>query len=475
MKDVNMEGSPTAGVMSIEAAHQAIKSFDLELRAQNVTAPFINEMGQTADRLARYLRGNSLLPPADNLHEDENENSYDPAATFGGGGPAFTPSRELVSRMATSYAANHKRIMDHIESEHAIGIDDEQLVAVIHWTKSVRIRFTEQTGKDFFSETVLEPPIPRLDVRSISANAVITVVEAVRNAEEQLTTVTDEIGMLERGLAPKTIGCPLCGLADLLDILSEPLLAVQPPVYFREPRYCPPDRHGRVRDGYLGRLIAEDVAALIHKLASMASTIGQSEDIEVDARSIRSEIRDALSLLSPPTISRNYEQSIASFKSSTLSVIRNVGLAKAFLSISVHYLKDVQSRMSDYTEASGQVPNYSIQISGGVFNGSQVALQISNIESSISSVVNQGNSQLADALEAVKQAALTDPAIPDADRQDLIDNIEYLAESASSEPGARNRGIVRSVLSSLNSAAAAAPQLAQALESWGTILNTIIP
>ncbi|MFD6393698.1 hypothetical protein [Nocardia sp. NPDC060259] len=157
-------------------------------------------------------------------------------------------------------------------------------------------------------------------------------------------------------------------------------------------------------------------------------------------------------------------------------MIPNVKITQAYISIAIYYLKEVQNRMSDYAEASGQTtpqPTYTININGGTING-QVGMQLSNITSHITTVAEQGNDQLAAALAAIQKAAAEDQHISEDDRRDLIDNVEYLSEAAGSPPEQRNRGILRSVLSSINSAATAAPQVAQALESWGTILNTLV-
>ncbi|MEV0684750.1 hypothetical protein AB0I35_12885 [Nocardia sp. NPDC050378] len=443
-EDVAMEGSPIAGIMSIEVSHQVIRSFDRDLRTMNIPIQAIHRAGKQAGNFALRLYAN----------------------------PPYDPHREAAE---DRYKAFHRRLNEHIESMHTVGIEANSFQPLLDWIIYLKGRLTEEIGQDVLDAPFNGPFLP-FDIRRFSIEAAIALDESINYAKNQARS---RVGVLldiaRKSQASKKTTCPLCELCVTFAKLSDQLLAIQPPAYFGEPRYYPPERHGGIVPGFLARLIAQDIDDLIVELTVTISSSDELRNLGALTREKKAKILTTLDRLTPVTISANYLQSIEPFSFSETALLDSTDMAAAFLSISVHYLKDVQSKMADYSEASGQSSNYSVQINGGNFYGSQVALQISNIDSSISTVVNQGNSQLADALEAVKQAAMTDPAIPNDRRTDLIDNVEYLAESASEAPEARNRGIVRSVLASLNSAASTAPQLAQALETWGGILNSIIP
>ncbi|MET9436484.1 hypothetical protein [Streptomyces sp. NPDC006551] len=82
---------------------------------------------------------------------------------------------------------------------------------------------------------------------------------------------------------------------------------------------------------------------------------------------------------------------------------------------------------------------------------------------------------MADALKGIQQAVLSQDGLEDSQRQDLLDNVEYLATAANTPPDQRNRGIITSVLLALSTAAATGDQLQRALDTWGAVLRSLLP
>ncbi|MBF6173632.1 hypothetical protein [Nocardia blacklockiae] len=152
-----------------------------------------------------------------------------------------------------------------------------------------------------------------------------------------------------------------------------------------------------------------------------------------------------------------------------------VRFAECVLFLGVVYLEEVRKNMPDYIESSAQKsqPQYSITINGGTIYG-PVAMRLEAINSSIAGIMKQGTSDLAEALKALESAIIADTDGDDELRQDLLDNLELLANEAKSPPGERKRGVVKSLVTALKNAALSGPEIAKAMEAWGGILNTLI-
>jgi hypothetical protein len=115
-----------------------------------------------------------------------------------------------------------------------------------------------------------------------------------------------------------------------------------------------------------------------------------------------------------------------------------------------------------------------MNFSGGNFYGGQFAAQIANINSTIAGVVQHGDAEVARALQALEQAVLAQSGLGDGERQDLLDNIEYLAQAGQAPPEKRNRGLVKSVIAALTTAATAGTELGKAIEVWGSVLHRLV-
>ncbi|WP_378741861.1 hypothetical protein [Nocardia brasiliensis] len=153
-------------------------------------------------------------------------------------------------------------------------------------------------------------------------------------------------------------------------------------------------------------------------------------------------------------------------------------LRRAYLALGLIYLEEVEERMPNYADESGrtsQGPQVRMTFTGGTFLGSQFAAQVANIDSTIAGAIQQSGSEVADAIKALEKAVLATEGIDDDHRQELLDNVEYLAEAAQTPPEERKRGMVRSALAALNIAALGGTALGDAMDAWGAVLDRLVP
>jgi hypothetical protein len=128
--------------------------------------------------------------------------------------------------------------------------------------------------------------------------------------------------------------------------------------------------------------------------------------------------------------------------------------------------------MSNYGSAAGQ-GSEGISINGGTFISSTFAGQVNYIDSTIVGVAASSGDSMAVALRELEKAVLSEQALDDEQRHDLLDNIADLADEARAEPDRRRRGRVKAALQLLAAAAPEATEIAKALQAWGPILHQL--
>jgi hypothetical protein len=246
---------------------------------------------------------------------------------------------------------------------------------------------------------------------------------------------------------------------------------VNPPADVHPPRY------GTFEDGMLARLLSEDLAAQIDAGRALEASLADGARTELSVPAWTKNVARVLSGLTKP-VGEGFARLTSDVDACDHPLITDAdALGLAYLALGLAYLKEVQERMSDYAEASGQEspePRVSMTFSGGTFYGGQFAAQIANIDSTIAGVVQQGSPDVADALKALEQAVLSQEDLNEEERRDLLDNVGYLAEAAQTPPEERNRGIVKSVLAALNAAATRGVELQNAMAAWGGVLNGLV-
>ncbi|MEU5612651.1 hypothetical protein AB0H03_28650 [Streptomyces sparsogenes] len=256
-------------------------------------------------------------------------------------------------------------------------------------------------------------------------------------------------------------------LEDHLSYSAHPLISA--------PVEAPP-RHGRLNQGMLARLVNEDVKRQIDAGRVLERALG-----EEPLRAVWSWCSEARGVLGAfaDDVPSDFWRLVRDVGVCKSPVFPDPGaLSQAYLSLGLSYLEEVLERMPDYAEASGQAapePRVSFEISGGNFHGVQFAAQIANIESTIAGVAHQSGTDTAEALKALQQAVLSQPGLEDSEREGLLDNVEYLATAANTPPEHRKRGLISAALLALTTAAATGGQLQGVMDTWGGVLQGLLP
>ncbi|MGS2809426.1 hypothetical protein [Nocardia sp. MW-W600-9] len=484
MEDVAMAGGPEASgiqIMSIPMAYSVIQQYNQSLRDMNVTIPFLQSLAADADYYA------SILEPSEQfLADDKSDLSYE-----------CDPSDRPFFRAIVS-STTQNQMINHVDERHVTSlssllagspIEPNPLTSPFYWIASLSDKFSKFWGipfrtyiaaytdealrlagnRSYLGSYVTYPDMYYTDYRRLDGPSVSRISKKLTATmewhQDNLLAATDPFSWPD-------YRCILCDTWQQLKSLASLFREAAPPTFLSASQYRGAPRHGNIKAGSLARLITEDLDEHAQHLIDMYANADRADRGSLQQKF--SDIIDTLYRLEPAEVRLRFVGYTSDVRFADVDPLGNALLRQAYLAIAIHYTKDVQARMIDYAEASGQIPQqatYAININGGTIN--QVGHQIHNIDSSISTVLNQGHDQLGAALEAIKQAASGAPELCDNDRQDLLDNIKYLADAATTAPEQRNRGIVRSALSSINSAATAAPHLSQALASWRTILNTL--
>lgn len=258
--------------------------------------------------------------------------------------------------------------------------------------------------------------------------------------------------------------------------LARRLSPMEVPEFLPLPEDVHPPLHGRINDGILARLLSKEVAQLIYSGHALSNSLGFRASTPPDVMSWREGAIEVLTNGFGNVVSERFSQLTYGAYACAAPVPDSSMLADAYLTLGLIYLEEVQERVSDYAEASGQAmsePRVSMTFRGSTFHGAQFAAQIANIDSTISGVISTGGGEVAQALRALERAVLSQDALDDEQRQDLLDNISDLADAAQTPAERRNRGRVKSALAFLNAAACGATEVAKALEAWGPILHRL--
>lgn len=244
------------------------------------------------------------------------------------------------------------------------------------------------------------------------------------------------------------------------------------------PDHIHPPRYGRLAQGVLARLLIEDLSTQINdgrKLErSLAAGTATWPSVLVWIANLVGVIDTAL----PHDILYDFRQLASGVAACRNPLISDAdALSEAYLSLMLTYLNEVQGRMPDYAEASGQTPSgprVSMTISGGTFYGSQFAASITNIDSSVAGIIQSGSHDVAEALKALKRAVLSQDGLDDEQRRNLLDSIGYLAQEAQVSPDKRDHKIIKSILMALKVGAITGGDLSNAMNAWGAVLHRLL-
>lgn len=266
---------------------------------------------------------------------------------------------------------------------------------------------------------------------------------------------------------------------DSLEDCAKLCLEARPPeLVLGVPDEVHPPRHGKLEDGVLARLLTEDLTDQIKGGQAMEAALAAGESIPLTVQGWCANVVEVLAGLTPG-VGRDFEYLTKESAACDSPYVADANaLRRAYLTLGLAYLEEVRERMSDYAEASRQSApetTVSMTFSGGTFYGGQFAAQIANIDSTIAGVLRRGDTAVADALKALEQAVLSKDDTDGEQRGDLLDNVAYLAEAAQTPPEKRNRGIIKSVLAALRTAATGSADLAKVMNAWGEVLQGLLP
>lgn len=116
-----------------------------------------------------------------------------------------------------------------------------------------------------------------------------------------------------------------------------------------------PPRNGHLKEAMLARLVAEDLAAGIDAGRALEASLTRREQISPAAPDWVDDVNEVLAGLEPEVrISSDVFFGLGACKSPLVPAVGAVALCRAYLVLALAYLEEVQERMPDYAEASGQ-------------------------------------------------------------------------------------------------------------------------
>ncbi|MFD4909300.1 hypothetical protein [Kitasatospora purpeofusca] len=268
-------------------------------------------------------------------------------------------------------------------------------------------------------------------------------------------------------------------LAELYGGLSieRPVLAV--------PGELVPPRHGRLRDGIVGRALREEIAEQLATGHALRRAAAAGEHVVPAIRVWASATAETLDHgLTNPDVGGGLRQLTAGLAlCEKRSVSRPTALAGAYLTLGLEYLEKVEKQMPDHIEASGQGPRPApVTVHGNVgainsevYNSNLVvAKTVRGIDVTIQALQRAGQQDTAAALDQLTRTVQQDPALADHQRPELLDHLAEIAEAAADPDRPRALSRARGAMAALTRAAADSTQLALALTTWQDTLGRFL-
>ncbi|SDD15651.1 hypothetical protein SAMN05216270_10272 [Glycomyces harbinensis] len=231
-----------------------------------------------------------------------------------------------------------------------------------------------------------------------------------------------------------------------------------------------PPRHARIKDGYLPRLVLEDLREAIEH----GRELGDWEPATAGGNSAAiwwfERCRKILAPLGTVVVSLF---PAADFEDAMLKwPLPNIGsITAAVVRLGVEYLEKVAAKMPDYAEASGHQVPVTMHFSGNTIYGGQFAGQLTNIDSTIVGIAKSGQGEVAKVLRDLGDAITADQGLDIAGRQNLLDNVADLAETVKAPPAECRRGRFKAALDAIKTSAETGTAVAKAMESAEPVLR----
>jgi hypothetical protein len=119
---------------------------------------------------------------------------------------------------------------------------------------------------------------------------------------------------------------------------------------------------------------------------------------------------------------------------------------------------------------NGAMSNTSITVSGGVV-GSINTGTVSSIVVTMKGLGEAGHHEMEKALRTLTEAVIHSQSADDAQKNAILEQIEYVAGQAAAKPEERKMGLLRSVVSGLGSSLGAVADLATVWEQVGPVIR----
>ncbi|MGW1776363.1 hypothetical protein [Streptomyces sp. NPDC002104] len=246
------------------------------------------------------------------------------------------------------------------------------------------------------------------------------------------------------------------------------------PPYEAPPRLSPPGV-ARVRADTVAEAVEDRISAYVERHARRLVQT-RSGSFSMDARDW-DEGAELLEDFLTVDIRRRFARTTEGFHAvsrwgdtSAAAHIRS-RMHRIFVSLSLNYMVEVLRSMPDYADHSGEnVPKSGITIQAGVV---QIANTLNNIGSNVAAVMQRGDTQSAEAINALSAAVQADPDLDPQVRAEQLENVAEVAAAMADPDAGGNRRRGRNALAALTAAVGASSQVTQAIGQWQHVFGSL--
>lgn len=264
----------------------------------------------------------------------------------------------------------------------------------------------------------------------------------------------------------------LRGLADDLTATALKLRALPP---YEPPPGLSPTGVARLKEDTVAEAVEDRIFKYVEKhsrrfLATPSDIFSMdAQDWDAGARLLT----DFLTADIPQRFSRTTEgfQAVSQWDDTSAAPGVRSRMHRIFVTFALNYMVEVLKSMPEYADHSGEnTQKNGITIQAGVV---QIANTLNVIGSNVAAVMQRGDTQSAEAVNALSAAVQADPDLDPQGRAEQLENVADVA-AAVADPdtdGSRRRG--RNALAAITAAAGASSQITQAIEQWQHVFASL--
>ncbi|MFF2331831.1 MULTISPECIES: hypothetical protein [unclassified Streptomyces] len=164
-------------------------------------------------------------------------------------------------------------------------------------------------------------------------------------------------------------------------------------------------------------------------------------------------------------------QAVSRWDDTSAAPVVRSRMHRIFVTFALNYMVEVLNSMPEYADHSGEnTQKNGITIQAGVV---QIANTLNVIGSNVAAVMQRGDTESAEAVNALSAAVQADQNLDPQSRAEQLENVADVA-AAVADPdadGSRRRG--RNALAAITAAAGASSQITQAIEQWQHIFASL--